>query len=181
VPDPGAFYPDFKAALDFALEQNIHPTLKESEDILAVEVTNRVIQQRRIDGLQVHFIFKEDVGGVLAFADGPVVRLEMKGIPRSHPGVGDSSHVFQEWQPVAINQAVHEPLCFLHIIDFEKAIVTFSIADSCTVEAMGQPFPAVKADLDSQREPSLQSDMHEAEFAVQEIEVQVQALPISRL
>ena len=69
----------------------------------------------------------------------------------------------------------------LRVIDTGEAVGGFFKADSFTHELMGQPMAAVQTYLHVERQIGLQPHMHEAEFGVQVILVNVQALARAQL
>ena len=88
-------------------------------------------------------------------------------------GAGDAS---QRLRPVGLELLVHQPLGEVDVLDPREAIVDALEVAAASGELPGQPLAAVEADLDVEREPGLQPDVHEAEDGVQEVLVEVPAL-----
>lgn len=57
-----------------------------------------------------------------------------------------------------------------------KTIISLFESDSFPRQLSGQPLATVKTDMNREGNPGLQSQMHQSQFAVEHVEVQVRAL-----
>ncbi len=62
-------------------------------------------------------------------------------------------------------------LCLCNVADLEKRIIIHLVGDVVFIKDMFHHFTAIDVDLNEEREPCLELDMHEAEMPVKEIEV----------
>ena len=77
--------------------------------------------------------------------------------------------------PGRLELLVGKLLSPLEVWEFEEAVVGAAIAQTGGIQLVGQPLAAIEGDVDAQRQPGLQPQMHEAELRMLEIEVVVQA------
>jgi len=71
---------------------------------------------------------------------------------------------------------VHEGLGCGDVLNPDKTVVFSLVAEPSTVHLSAEPFPAVEADLNIEREPLLQASVHEAEQGMDGIVIEMQAL-----
>ena len=72
-------------------------------------------------------------------------------------------------------------LSFCNVADLEKRIIIHLIGDAVFIKDMLHHFTAIDVDLNEEREPCLELDMHEAEMFVKEIEVIVFTFAVYRV
>src|SRR4029453_9249504 len=114
------------------------------------------------------------VGRVLLFFDAPVVTAQAQWRSFPDPGSYLTSEGMEEGGPFALDQSVENLLGSPQVVDSTKAVVSLPAADPAAGEVAWAPLPAVEADLNRERQPGLQPDMHQAEVWIQVVEVQVQ-------
>ncbi len=159
-----------------ALEAPVQFATEEGQHILGPQAQRGVLEELFIRVLQGLGTLEHDIRGILGLVHDPVVlhprqhilqqRIDPSGERRQHPG------------PVLVREAVRELLRPLTVGDPGERVVLFAIGDAMPVQLARQPLMAVQADLDDQRKPGLDADVQQSELAVQEIEVQRQALPL---
>lgn len=96
------------------------------------------------------------------------------------PGIHLLRQGVEKAAPIALRQPIHELLCLLQVRNVGKAIVSLGVANPSPVHLARQPFASVEANLNRERQPSLQSDMHQAKLAVLIVVIKVQALSFLR-
>ena len=67
------------------------------------------------------------------------------------------------------------------VVDLGEAIFVSGIVDSQLVHFFGQTFSPVDVDLDLEREPALDADVHESKLGIEIVEVEKQSLPFGAL
>lgn len=73
---------------------------------------------------------------------------------------------------------IRKLLCFNSITDLKERIIIHPVMDAVLLKHMLHHFPAIDVDLDEEREPGLEFDMHETEMFVQKIQVKVFAFTV---
>ncbi len=68
-----------------------------------------------------------------------------------------------------------EPPGTRRLVDGEEGVVELAVTDATTIQLAGQPVMAVDVNLDHEGEPGGDADVHGAELAVQEVEIEAQA------
>jgi len=81
---------------------------------------------------------------------------------------------------VDLYQPVRETLGLRQIGNPGEGVVFLAIGDPMPLELACQDFVAMDTDLDGQRKPRLDADMHQSHLPVQEVEVERQALAAGR-
>src|SRR5713101_7701215 len=130
-----------------------------------------MVEQLRIECGQVRAALEEDVGAVFGLVDDPVIALALEpglaeqGVHRARPAVEDLD-------PAQPREAIGQGLRLGRVIELGEGVVMLHEADARVEELPGQPVVAVDVDLGGEREPSLHADVAEAEFRIQEVEVE---------
>ena len=73
-------------------------------------------------------------------------------------------------------ETVSELLSPFAVADPQKGVVLFSVFDAVLIHLPGQPLVTVQTDLNHQREPRLNADVHQPEFTVDEVVIKTEAL-----
>ena len=149
---------------------------QEPHDLGCREVVSPVAEQLRIELSQGLGRAEQHVGGPLALFERPVV---FQGLVAEELPVGRMELVQQIEKglpPAGFQLLVAEFLGSLVVFQLQEAVVALPIAQAGGVELAGQPLAAVDRNVDREREPGLQAEVHEPELAVLQIEVVVQAL-----
>lgn len=155
-------------------------TAKKAHNIFGAEVLNRVPNQFRIYLGEGRSVLEDDIGGVFTFSDCPVISVQIQAALGRYDGIEAQRQCVEDSGPLAGEHIVSHLLGLLRIINAQKAIACAFVSNASLVHLAREPLPPVDADLDWTGEPTLQSDMHEAEFSVNEVEVEVQAFPFGR-
>ena len=95
---------------------------------------------------------------------------------RIHP----AGEPLEDHRPRQGRKPIGEPLGAARVFEPEEGIVEALVPEAPLIELVGEPVMAVEVDLDGEREPGLQADVEETELAVQEVEVEEEALPPRR-
>ncbi len=174
--DADPFDPLFMVRAGLAAEPAVRATSQKAHDVVASEVRQGMPHQSRIDLGQGLSAGEHHVRGVFAFADRPIVAMQIERILLPQPRIEPSAERIEERHPIPLFQVVEHLLGPRHVVDPRKAIVPFFVANSRPIQSAGQVFSAVEADLDRHRQPGLQTDVHQAKFPVHKVEVHKQAL-----
>ena len=151
---------------------------EEGHDILGAEATRGVRQQLFIEALEGRGVREHHVGGILGLLGDPVVlHAPQQAV---HQGIHPAGQGREDARPVSFDETVGHPLGAGGIVDGDEGVVDLAIADVVPVHLPGQPVVAVEADLDGEREPGGDANVQEAELAIDEVEVQTQALAAGR-
>ena len=153
-----------------------NPPAQEPQNVLTAELLDGVIHQPGINGLEALGVFEHHVSGIFALPDAPVVAAQVQAAVESNPGIDPAGQGVQKAGPTAPGQAVEDALGSWQVFDAGETVVALFVLDAGPVHLSGQPFASVEAHLDGERQPGLQPYVHQAELAVDEIEIQVQAL-----
>ena len=94
------------------------------------------------------------------------------------PGIEPTGQRIQEVNPVSLVQIVNHLLRLGEVINMGKAIALFVVTDAGLIQATRKVFTPVQTNLDGHGKPSLQSDLHQAKFPIDKVEIEEQALSI---
>src|SRR6266540_166793 len=149
---------------------------QEAQNIFATHSLDGMVDQGRIDLGQARSIPKHDIGGKFALPDGPVVGPEDHLAFRVKPRINPAGQRIQTALPLQAQQPIQQLLRFSQVIDLSKAILCFHEANSRFAHLSGQVFTSIETNLDGQGQPALQPHMHETEFRMLIIKIEVRAL-----
>src|SRR5262245_15884095 len=82
----------------------------------------------------------------------------------------------EQARPIEGTKAIGEFLSPGQIFNPEKRIFSFRVTNSVLLQFPGEPLMSVDVDLDLERKPGLQLDMHQPEIPTDEIEIHERAL-----
>src|SRR5262249_34812050 len=147
---------------------------KECEHIFGPEAEGGVAQELPVEGAQGGATGKQDVGRILGLMRGPVVAiaLELIAQERVH-AVGEA---VEHARPVEGCQAIGESLHAAGILEPEEGILEPAVSRAALAHLAGEPLVAVDVDLHREGKPRLHPGVAEAELAVEEVEVEEEAL-----
>ncbi len=114
-------------------------------------------------------VFEQNVGRVLALSCDPVVRHWFEKV--CHEWINLFGVTVEQPRPIQRTKAVGEFLSSGQILDPKKCVLPFAIADSVLLQFPGEPLMSVDVNLDLQRKPCLQPDMHQPEIAMDKIKI----------
>src|SRR6266404_311366 len=162
-----AFNAPLQIAAGLARETLVSAALQKPHYFLTAKLKHGMAQQQRIDLGQLGGATKHDVGGIFSLTHAPVVAPNIQSGPRMDPGVHLLRQGIEKTSPIALRQSIHQLLRSLQVRNVGKAIVSLGVTNPGPVQLARQPLTSVKTDLNSERQPSLQPDMHQAKLAVQ--------------
>lgn len=148
---------------------------EEGQDILGAEARRGVPGQLFIQELKGGRVLEHDVGGELGLFGDPVVCFSLEEV--GHQGVGSASESGQNARPVFLGEAMGEGLRFRGVVDAEESVVSLLEGDAPVLQFPGEPVVPVETHLNGEGKPALEAQVHEAQLAVDEVEVETQALP----
>ena len=117
---------------------------------------------------------EQNVGRVLALSRDPVVGHRFQKV--RHEWINLIGVAIEQTGPIQRTKAVGEFLSSGQILDPKKCVLPFAIADSVLLQFPGEPLVSVDINLDLERKPCLQPDMHQPEIAMDKIEIEEQTL-----
>jgi hypothetical protein len=79
-------------------------------------------------------------------------------------------------RPIDFQLFTHQTLRSFDVADPSEAVLFFAVAHLVAIHLPTQPFPSIEADLDQERKPALQPQVHQAELRMQMVEIEVLAL-----
>jgi hypothetical protein len=179
--DPVAFHPVFHArsrptllevVRDLALEVPVEFSTEEGQDILGAEAHGGVPQQVWIQVLESGAVFEQDVGSVFGLVNNPVVMHALQEVLQQ--GVDLAGKGFEDRGEVLLDEAVGKALGAGAVVDTHEGVFDLDVSDPVLGHFSSEPLVAVQIDLERKWKPSLKADVHEAEFAVDVVEVQAQ-------
>jgi hypothetical protein len=124
------------------------------------------------------FVFEHYIGSVFALANAPVVSPEVESLFGFNDRIQATREAVEEALPLSFTKAIHQPLGCADVFNVGEAIISFGIPDTRPVHLPREPFPSIYTDLYAERQPSLQSDMHQPKVAINVIEIDVQTLAL---
>src|SRR4030095_79556 len=178
--DSDPFYPSFHVAADFASKTFFRTALPKAHYFFTAELEHGMPQQQRIKLRQTRRTIKHDVGGILHLPGAPKVTTDIQPRARVDPGIHSLSKRIEKTLPVAHRQMIHQFLRSLGIGDLSEAVVALNVADICSIQLSCQPFTTIQTNLHGERQPSLQTYVHQPKLPIQIVKVKVQALTFLR-
>ena len=166
---------------DLPLEIAMGFLAQESHNVLAAKSGNAVAHQSRIDPGQGSRRFEHDIRSPFTLVGRPIVM-----------GLVGSQHFLMGWieaagdpvenrRPGGPQLGIHQGLGFGESFDPGEAVIFPLVAQAGPIHLTGQPFPAVEANLDGEREPALDSGMHEPKDGIDPVMVKKQAFAPTRV
>lgn len=116
---------------------------------------------------------EKNIGSEFSLVGYPVVFMPFKH--SAQKGVNSSGKTMQDFFPLLMGKRIGNILCSLIVIDADKGVVSFFIADTFSVQLPGQPFVAIAIDLHGIGQPCGESNVHETHMVINKVEVQRQA------
>src|SRR5207244_6307044 len=98
---------------------------------------------------------------------------------RVEPRVNFARQRVQKPGPIPRGQLITELLRFTKVSDPGEAVALLLEGDAGLLHLPSQILSAVEADLNSQRQPGLQTHMHQPKFAVRKVKVEMQTLALT--
>lgn len=167
--DANAFGPVLEIADDFAFEGAVDFAAQEAHDVGAGKGRNAVKDQRWINLRQRGAVFEHDVGGPLALVGGPVV-VERKAFEHhGMSGIETPGEFVQSGGPGKAELPVHESLSLFDVGELNKTIVAAAIRQMQFVHGASEPFAAVDAELNGEREPGLNTSVHKTKDRIDHV------------
>src|SRR5271166_585337 len=180
--DPHAFGTSFVIRRRFAMERAVAAPAQKAQHVPADEVLQRMPDKLRVSFAQPRRVAEHDVAGVLRLPCRPVIRSEPVGgavwrrhTPPAQPRHDGAGEAVQDSYPRARLQAIEQLLGAGEVVDAAETVVALLEADAFAGQLPGQVFAAVDTHLNGKRQPGLQTHVHQAKFAVQVVEIELQA------
>src|SRR6266542_2697237 len=177
VPDSQPFDSPLQASSYFTPGRLISSPQK-SQHILTMKLLDSMVDQGRIDSGQRLWVSEQDVRALFSFADGPIVRSQHQLAALVKPGIDFARQGLQKTTPVPRGKLITKLLGTLKISNLRKAVVLLLVSDSRLLQLFRQIFFAVEAHLDGQRQPGLQTHMHQPKLAIGKVEIEMQTLAL---
>ncbi len=175
--DSHSFKPPLQTTLYFTALDTANFTAQKTQHVFSMKVFDGVFDQRWINIGQYLPLTKQNVSGILSLTDGPIVASQHERPFPVQPGVDASRQRIEKWFPVTFHQLIAEPLRPRKVSNRRKAVVSLCITDACLQHLPRQIFPSVKANLNRQWQPGLQSYVHQAKLVIEKIKIEMLALP----
>src|SRR5262249_29745168 len=178
--DAHSFGSTLNVTADLPVEAAVRVPAQKTQHVLATETLHGMGNQPRIDRLQAGGIAEQDISCVFSLTNSPVVAVQVQARLWIDPGIDPPGQGIQEPWRRPSGQAVEQDLGAGQVVDTDEAIVPLLITDSGSIHLACQIFASVDAYLNGERQPGLQTDVHQTEVFMNEIKIQVQALPLRR-
>lgn len=163
---------------DFTFEAVTLAAPEKSQYIPTREPLDCVSDKVAINLSETLFVFEHHIGSVLALSYAPVVTPEVESLFGFNDRIQATREAVEEALPLSFAKGIHQSLCCGDVFNVGEAIISFGIPDTCPVHLPREPFPSIHTDLYGERQPSLQSDMHQPKVAINVIEIDVQTLAL---
>ena len=153
-----------------------HPASQVAHHVGAAKGGDGVANPLRIKTGQGSRVAKDQVGGVLALRDRPVV-TQLQGATKlpaqrvelfEQPGQGLG--------PVPMHLGVEQGLGSRPVLDLHQTVALAPIGQTLAIQLAAEPFPTIEANINLEGEPGLEPQMHQPEVRVETVEVKMQAL-----
>ena len=76
--------------------------------------------------------------------------------------------------PVLLSESIREPLGSLRVFDIQKCIIQFAVGDFMMIQFSGQPFMPIEIDLNGERKPCGDPNMHEPKLPIYDVKIETQ-------
>jgi hypothetical protein len=156
-----------------------HTLSKKTHHFLAAEMSDTVVHQSGIDTVECLGISKHDVRRPLALVDGPIVLLRVGAKDLAMARMEFSDQGIEVSRPIDLELGIGQRLGVLRILEPRESISSPAVAEAPIIEIAAEPFASIDPHLNVEREPALQSHVHEAEARVMKIVVEEQALAVT--
>lgn len=151
---------------------------EEGHYVLGAEAVRGMLQQVFIQARQSSGTSEHQVGGQFGLFGDPVIVHAFEQV--LHQWIDSASQGSQRAGPLLLGEAVGQTLGSPGIVDPAEGVVLFPVGDAALVHLAGEPVVSVEANLSGEREPGRNPHMHEAKFAIDEIEVETEAFAAGR-
>src|SRR5439155_17039911 len=142
------------------------------------EAHRGVPQQSCIQALQRGAVLEQNVGGIFGLVNHLIIGQPTQKLLQMW--ISPSGERRQNAWPVLMGQSVGKTLGAFRIAQLDEGVIQALIGQAVAMHLARQPLVSVDINLDAERKPCLQPDMHEAEESVNEVEVNTQAARIGR-
>src|SRR6266508_57559 len=139
---------------------NGHVVTQKAHDVRTLEGAHAVEDKRAVNSGQVLLVVEEQVGGVFALGDRPVVKEVGKGFEDFLlQGMSWRQQTVEQLQPVGLQLRIGQLLSTAGIAQLDKTVVGAVVAQTGGIHLLGQPESPVEANVHAKGIPGLQTHM----------------------
>src|SRR6266542_2133043 len=156
----------------------IHRIL-DAQEVRTLEGAQAVEDKRAVNSGQVLLVVEEQVGGVFALGDRPVVKEVGKGFEDFLlQGMSWRQQTVEQLQPVGLQLRIGQLLSTAGIAQLDKTVVGAVVAQTGGIHLLGQPESPVEANVHAKGIPGLQTQMTAAHHRMFIIVIKVEAFAL---
>src|SRR5207247_9953434 len=122
---------------------------------------NCVLEESGINLLQRCCITKQDVGGIFALTQTPIIGLKMQIRFSAQKRMNMRGQLFQPSRPSLLVQTIEQLLGSFQVVDAREAVVMLFVTDTLPVQLPTQPLPPLRAPLIRNSGPGWQAACHQ--------------------
>jgi len=148
-----------------------------TKDIFAAKCGNPPADQSRINPSQGGGRPEQDIGCPFTLVGRPIVGRPIGGQHFFVSRVQLPGDPIQDLGPIRFQLLIHQTLGLRDILNPRETVLTSLVAEADPVHLAGQPFPAIQTNLDGEREPALDTRMHEPKNGIDPVMIEKQAFP----
>src|SRR6516225_6458472 len=134
-----------------------------------------------IEAPQVGRMVENYIEGPLVLVSGPVIRDGVLTEDLGVNGVELASDAVKQLWPLGFELRIQQTLSFGPVGNPREAVVLLQVVETSGLHLSGQPFSSVEADLNGEREPSLDAGIEEAEDGMNLVVVEEQTFAGAQL
>jgi hypothetical protein len=168
-------------ANDFPLEITVKFFAQETQDIFAAEHGDAASYQGRINLGQRYGRFEHNVGSPFTLVGRPIVGFPKRSQHRLMSRVETTGNPVEQNRPVGLQLLIHQLLDLIHPFNPRKTVLLPLVVQPLPIHLTAQPLPPVQTNLDGEREPTLNSGIHESKYGIHPVMIEEQTLPDPRL
>jgi len=172
--DPHAFDAGFEVGQNLLTEAGRELLAEEAQQIASMETQQRMLNEFAVQGSQCRSIAKDNIGGKLGLIDRPVVTVRGQG--RLQQRVDEAGQFVEQGGPILLPELIGHPLRAGCIGKLDEDIVELGEAQPMTFHFASQPFMTVNGNLNGEGQPALQPHVNQAEFGMEKVVVEANAL-----
>ena len=121
-------------------------------------------------------LLENDIGGIFGVGGAPIIFEIERAVDRTMQRMNLIHQLAQFLGPVGLELLIQQVLGAPQIGHPQKGVLLLLIRETRLIQLFGQPMSAVEANIDLEGKPGLQTQVHEAELGMLEIEIKMAAL-----